>query len=938
MSLVDNPESAGVPVPPQHSRGAVRESVGYSPFPIVGIGASAGGFEAFQQLLAQLPAETGMAFVFVQHLDPRHESKLADLLTKTSKISVVEATHGLAVRPDHVYTISPNTNLAINQGRFSVTPRPEERRPHLAIDFFFRSLAEEQKGRAIGVVLSGTGADGTQGLCEIKAVGGITFVQDNQSARHSGMPSSAYQSGCADFVLPPDEIARRLIEVGRHPYVTAMAKLHEGEDYAEAQYENILARVREIKGVDFSQYRDTTIKRRIMRRMAVHQESSLESYIERLAGDPKEVEALYDDLLINVTSFFRDPELFDALKERVFPEILKGRRGITPVRVWVPGCSTGQEAYSISMAFMEFVDDKPVRTAIQIFATDLADPTVLERARAGVYPESIEGEVTPERLRRFFRKEDHVYRIDKAVRESCVFARQNVAHDPPFSHVDLISCRNVLIYLGTPLQRRVLPIFHYALNIPGFLILGSSETVGENADLFQLVDRSNKIYSKSARPAHLPLQFAAGDYRAETGLAPRRSSPPGPGPADFQREADRILLSRYAPPGVLINQNLDILQFRGRTSPYLESPPGEPTTNLLKMAREGLFLELRSAIGEAQRLNQPVRRERVIMRSDGGAREVSLEVVPVRAGGSGGPCFLVLFQDSEESGTAVKGGPRTVSDEPREAAPQIESANERAIIQLQKELAATKEYLQSLIEQQDAMNEELRSANEEILSSNEELQSTNEELETAKEELQSGNEELTTVNEQLQVRNAELSQTTNDLMNLLSSTAIPVVMVGSDLCVRRFTDAAKKAMNLLPADVGRPIGDLKTKLDVPDLEALLAEVIDQVQIRTREVRDREGRWHLLRIHPYRTTDNRIDGAVAVFVDINEVRSAQEALQQSLAQIHSDAEELTRFNNVAVGRELRMIELKKEVNELCQRLGESPKYPLDFEEEDKDSDE
>src|SRR5262249_5481957 len=398
--------------------------------------------------------------------------------------------------------------------------------------------------------------------------------------------------------------------------------------------------------VDFTLYRDTTIKRRIMRRMALHTEQSLANYAKRLAGDRSEVVALYHDLLINVTSFFRDPEIFEALKVQIFPEIVKGKSPTTPLRVWVPGCSSGQEAYSLAMSLLEFYDDKPTRPPIQIFATDLSDQRSLDKARSGVYPESIEADVTSERLRRFFRKEDHLYRIDKSIRDTCVFARQNVTADPPFSHLDMISCRNVLIYLATPLQKRVLPTFHYALNMPGYLVLGTAETVGENTDLFELVDRTNKIYAKKATAARVPLHFPADDLKVTSSAAARRSGPPVTTPVDFQREADRILLGRYAPPGVLVNENLDIVQFRGRTSPYLEPPPGEPTTNILKMAREGLFLELRSALSEAKKGNQPVRREGVRIRTEGQVREVGLEVVPVRPPGSGEGCFLVMFQEA----------------------------------------------------------------------------------------------------------------------------------------------------------------------------------------------------------------------------------------------------------------------------------------------------
>ncbi len=453
-------------IPDQTEATPLDEHRPESPFPIVGIGASAGGLEAFTQLLAHLPVCTGMAFVLVQHLDPRHESRLTDLLRRATHVPVIEASQGLAVEPDHIYVIPPNTTMAIAQGALQITPRVEERGRHLPVNRFLSALARAQQAQAIGIVFSGTGSDGTLGLLEIKAAGGITFAQEPNSARHCGMPSSAIGSGAVDFVLPPEEIARRLGEIGGHPYL-APGPIEAPPPENEDHFKHVLAAVWGATGVDFSQYRDTTIRRRILRRMALHGESSLASYAGRLQHDSAEVEALYRDLLINVTSFFRDPALFEALKTDVFPQLLKAKRPDVPLRLWVPGCSTGQEAYSLAIALCEFFDDKPVRRPFQIFATDLSNPGTLERARAGIYPESIEVELTPERLHRFFRKESRHYRIDKSIRDCCVFARQNLTADPPFSRVDLISCRNVLIYMAPALQRRILPIFHYALKCAG---------------------------------------------------------------------------------------------------------------------------------------------------------------------------------------------------------------------------------------------------------------------------------------------------------------------------------------------------------------------------------------------------------------------------------------------------------------------------------------
>ena len=867
MASTDPSDSELKPIHADLPQSDPDEPPPHSPFPIVGVGASAGGLEAFSQLLGHLPDQPGMAFVLVQHLDPRHESHLSELLARSTRMPVLQATDGLPVEPDHVYVIPPNTDMEIAHGRLRVTPRAETSARHLAVDHFMRSLAKEQQIHAIGVVLSGTGSDGTLGLCEIKDVGGITFAQDEASARHPGMPRSALDCGCADFVLAPDAIAQRLAEIGRHPYLSAAPASEEEED-AEEQFRNILATVRSATGLDFSHYRDTTVRRRISRRMALHTQSSLANYGQLLREDRSEVEALYRDLLINVTSFFRDPEMFEELREQIVPQILKDRPHSEPIRIWVPGCSTGQEAYSLAMMFTECLDGRPYRQPIQIFATDVSDMVSIEKARAGAYPESIEGELSPERLKRFFRKEDHIYRVVKSLRDMCTFARQNLIVDPPFSHMDLISCRNVLIYMAPTLQRRVLPIFHYALNLPGFLVLGSAETVGESTDLFDPINRTHKIFSKkpaTSRP-HFHLSF---DVNRPMPPAAFRANAQGPLPSDFHREADRLTLGRYAPPGVLVNENLEILQYRGRTGPYLESPPGEPTANLLKMAREGLFLELRVAVGGAKERGAEVLREGILVKDEHGIRKVNLRVIPVKPSGASERCYLILFEE------AVKPEPEgSASTEPVGADSYPPSETDREATQLRHELSATKEFLQSLVEQQDAANEELRSANEEILSSNEELQSTNEELETAKEELQSTNEELTTVNEQLHHRNLELNLITNDLSNLLASTKIPVVMVGSDLRVRRLTPTVRAIMNLLPTDVGRPIGDINPNLDVPPLETLIAGVIERVDVVEQEVQDRDGRWWILRIHPYRTSDNKIDGAVLILLDIDRVKRAQ----------------------------------------------------------------
>ncbi len=840
------------------------ESVKNEHFYIAGIGASAGGLDAFSKLLAALPEDAGMAYVLVQHLDPQHKSDLSSLLAKTTRLPILEATQGMKVLRNHIYVIPPDTSLTIKKRILQLAPRSDLPAPYLTIDHFLRSLADDQQEQAIGIILSGTGTDGTQGLEEIKAVGGITFAQDEITAQQAGMPQNAVRSGCVDFILSPHEIALKLSQIRKHPLVvlhdnsTKKAPLTSEEEH----YKKILALLRASTGVDFSAYRDTTIKRRIMRRTVLHTKDGLEEYVKLLEQNPAEVDALYHDLLINVTSFFRDPDAFEILKTEVFPALIKNKKSNTLMRIWVPGCSTGQEAYSLAIVLLEYMDKVNIRLEIQIFATDLSDQHSLRKAREGVYPQSIEAEVSPERLRRFFTKEEDNYRINKRIREMCIFAKHNVAADPPFSRLDLISCRNLLIYLSPLLQRRVIPTFHYALNPEGFLLLGASETVGTFTDLFAVADQKHRIYKKKTTAGRQYQHFNAEDFKARMSLDLPKILPATTS-ADWQREAERIILGKYAPAGLLVNDNLDILQFHGRTSPYLEPAAGEPSHNLLRMTCEGLFPVLHSAIEECRRQNVAVRRQNIRLRKNGETREVNIQVLPVKLRGASESCFLILFEEMNAHTPAM----------------QVEKTpeDENEVTQLRQELASLHEYLQSVIQQKDTINEEMKSANEEILSSNEELQSTNEEIETAKEELQSVNEELSTINEQLQQRNQELQRLNDDLVNLQVSAGIPIIVIGYDLQIRRLTQAAVKVLDLSPNPAENSIATLKLALDVPDLERIIKKAVTNVQIQEREIRDKYGFWHMLRVHPYRTMDNKIDGAVITTMDINDIKNTQKQL-------------------------------------------------------------
>ena len=854
-------------------QGSTKES-----FPIVGIGASAGGLEAFTSLLKHLPNDTGMAFVLVQHLDPTHASALTEILSRATAMPVTEVRDGMRIEPNHVYVIPPNTNMAILHHTLSLMPRTEKQGLHLPIDYFLRSLAEDRRGRAVGVILSGTASDGTQGLKAIKAEGGITFAQDEQSAKYDGMPRSAIMSGFVDCVLPPEGIARELARLSRHPYVMLSQEAQTREwAFGETDILNkVFILLRTHTGVDFTDYKHTTIRRRIQRRMLLHQIDRMDQYVQFLQQHADEVEALYQDLLINVTSFFRDPDSFRVLRKKMFPRLLKNRGPDQSLRVWVPGCSTGEEAYSIAISLLESIGDKRADFPVQIFATDISGAAI-EKARAGVYPKSIEQELSAKRLRRFFVKSDHGYQVKKGVREMCLFARHNAVKDPPFSKLDLISCRNVMIYLGPVLQKQLLPIFHYALKPDGLLTLGSSETIGGFSDLFVLVDKKEKIYAK--KPGRFLPMFARatterpGEQRPRGHLA-ARSGEELPIVPSLYKEADNLMLSQYAPPGVLINDDLRIVEFRGITSPFLAPSPGEASLDLLQMVREGWRLDLRNAIQKARKTNERVRKEGLAIEPGDRSRRITLDVLPFKATPSKERFFLVVFEETATGGAsgavpgkrAGRGKGRRVEHSPG--------------AQLRHELAATKEYLRTVLEEHDAGREELRSANEEIQSSNEELQSTNEELETAKEELQSTNEELTTLNEELQTHNSELNQVNNDLMNFLGSAHVPIVMVGGDLRIRRFTAAAQAVVNLIPADVGRPLGDIQPNVNVPDLRQLILEVIDTLTACEREVQDRQGCWYSLRIRPYKTADGKIDGAVLMFMDIDAAKRSAALIEEA----------------------------------------------------------
>lgn len=832
-------------------------------FSVVGVGASAGGLEAFLELFRQIPPKTGMAFVVIQHLDPTHPSYLREALGRVTPLPISEIVEGMRVAPDHIYVIPSDADIGLLRGAFSLFSRQTTGRGlHLPIDLFFQTLASDRGSHAIGVVLSGTGADGAEGLRVIKAEGGITFAQDPRSAKFAGMPDAAVQTGAVDFALPIGKLAEELLRVSRSPLLGANdAELFRGPD-DDGDIRQILILLRNLTKVDFSDYKPASIGRRLARRMALRQLPSLREYIELLREDPSEAGALVEDILIHVTSFFRDEEVFERLKTVVFPEILKAKQETGPIRLWSAGCSTGEEAYSLVIALVELLAERGASDVpILLFGTDVSE-SVVEKARAGIYPESIAQAVSVERLGRFFTKLDGGgYRINKSIRERCAFVKHDITSDPPFSKLDLVSCRNVLIYFGAELQRRALGTFQFALNQPGYLLLGRAENIVDGTNLFTVVDKPNKIFARTA--VQSPLRVAP---TREAFLA--AASPPGAAaraalPADVVRRAESLLLDTYAPPGVIVNERMEILHFRGRTGPFLEPAPGEPQYNLLKMARSGLIADLRIAVSRAAREQTTVRRADVPIERDRLSPRCDIIVTPVSSPPeSAERVFAVLFQEAAQPQGRLE---TTPSSEPAVDPPLT------AV--LEEELKSTKEYLQSIIGEHQRTNEELLSSNEELVSSNEELQTLNEELQTAKEELQSTNEELGTLNEELHNQYTELDIVNSDLINVLGNVEVPIVIVDMSRNIRRFTPKARPILNLLPSDVGRPIDDIKPNLAIDELDAKIVEVIDTVAIHEEEVQGRDGRWYRLQIRPYATVEKRIEGAIISVVDIDFLKRA-----------------------------------------------------------------
>jgi two-component system, chemotaxis family, CheB/CheR fusion protein len=864
--------------PPRHTPVPRR---GDGRFPIVGIGASAGGLEALEEFLRHVPAGSGLAFVIVQHLDPTHKGLLPELLQRTTGMPVRQIKDRTRVQPDCVYVIPPNTDLSILRGVLHLLTPAAPRGLRLPIDLFFRALAADWHERSVGVLLSGMGTDGTLGVRAIKEQGGLVLVQDPAAAKFHSMPKSAIDAGLADVVAPARELPGRLLAYLRHAPRVPPAGLPLG-DTTQSGLEKAMILLRAHTGHDFSQYKKTSVYRRIERRMGLHQLDTIAAYVRYLQANPQELDLLFKELLIGVTSFFRDPAAWKQLQTRGLPALLGGRPANQPLRAWVPGCATGEEAYSLAIAVTEALAERtpPGAGPLQLFATDL-DRDAIARARQGIYPPNVVADVSPERLQRFFRKEEGGYRVAPAIRDLVTFAPQNVLADPPFTKLDLISCRNLLIYLDPELQKKLLPLFHYSLNPGGLLLLGSAESIGGFTDLFTSLDAKARLYQRSASTGRAePIEVPAPPLRVRRAAAAAPRVPPLA--ASLQPLADQVLLQRYAPAAVLVTAQGDILYISGRTGKYLEPASGKVNWNVLAMAREGLRSELPDAIRQALRTPEGVTLRHRTVRTEGGVQVVDVTVQALTEPETLRGMVMLVFRD----------GAATPAPAPLDGAARVDvpraplAALEQKLHQAREDARATQEEMQTAQEELRSTNEELQSTNEELQSTNEELQSTNEELTTSKEEMQSLNEELQTVNAELQAKVDEWSRASADMKNLLNSTDIATLFLDGALRVRRFTTQATTLIKLIPGDVGRPVTDLASALLYPDLPADAQEVLQTLAPIEKELATQDGRWFKGRLMPYRTLEDKIDGVVITFTEITRAKKLEAKLRQALAAPHA----------------------------------------------------
>ena len=837
------------------------------PFIIVGIGASAGGLEALETFLAHLPAESGMAFVLVQHLDPAQPSLMPELLARHTKMSVQTAEDGMRVEPNRFYVMPPNVRLTIQGGVLHTSTPIEHVTVRTHIDTFLRSLADDRGEHAIGVILSGAGSDGTSGLKAIKEHGGVTVAQSPASARYDSMPLSAIATGLVDFTLPVEEIPAKLVEhAGYLESLNRRKPMDALHSEAAGQLPRICQILHHVTGHDFSGYKPSTMVRRIERRMQVHRLDSVASYVSKLEQDPKEPEQLFKDLLIGVTQFFRDPDAFEALANQAIPKLLENKGSDARIRIWVPGCASGEEAYSIAILLCEHMAKLNISPQAQIFATDIDDEAI-ELARLGRYPASLVEHVSPQRLERFFVRHGETYQVSKQIRDLCVFSIHNLVRDPPFSSLDLIACRNLLIYLDGELQKKLIPLFHYALSPGGYLFLGSAEGLAGAAELFREVEKKHRLFQRTEAAVRSPVDFPLGAPSHPVGRRAELVKRSGRGQAaDLDGIMERMVLN-YAPPCVVINERAEIVRFSGDTSPYLQQPAGAPTLSIIDQARKGLRLSLRTAIRQAIKTRQMVVQDDVVVQTPGGVQGINVVVQPVPQLGENAGLWAVIFHVRARS--------------PKPAQDLASGSEESAVQQLETELKTTRGELQTAVEELEGANEDLKSSNEELLSMNEEMQSANEELQTSKEEMQSVNEELGTINAELNRKVEQLDRANADLQNLIRSTEIATLFLDRDLRIRRFTPSATKIFRLIDSDVGRPIGDFAPRLADGDLIAAMKEVLQTLATQERQAYLPETRsWFMVRLLPSRTVNGAIDGVVVTFVDITALKGAEDALRQS----------------------------------------------------------
>lgn len=840
-------------------------------FPIVGIGASAGGLEALELFLKNVPEQCNMAFVVVQHLDPTHKGIMVELLQRHTNMKVMQTKDRTRVKPNCVYVIPPNKDMSILHGVLHLLDPIARHGLRLPIDFFFRSLADDQQEKSIGVILSGMGSDGTLGLRAIKEKAGMVFVQEPSSAKFDSMPRSAISASLADVVAPVEDLPGKIYSLNLStPRFIKSEFVEEGK--TQNSLEKILILLRSQTGHDFSLYKSSTIYRRVERRMGIHQVDKIAGYVRLLQENSPELELLFKELLIGVTSFFRDPQMWDILKEKAISLLIDGIKHKTSLRAWVPGCATGEEAYSLAIIFKELIEElKPANNiTLNIFATDL-DHDAIEKARQGVYPLNISADVSPERLKKYFVKKDYGYEVAKSIREMVIFAPQNLIMDPPFTKLDVLCCRNLLIYLTAEIQKKLIPLFHYTLNPEGVLFLGSAETIGGFSNLFKVIDNKSRIYrqlktSFSVEPVEFPSVY--------TSIPSMKNYQPKPAiqATNIKSLADDILLQKLSPAAVLVNDKGDIIYINGKTGKYLEPAAGKANWNIFAMARQGLQYELTHAFQKVVKENEAVTLKNISVGTNGGTQVIDLLIQPIREPADLRGMIMIVFKEVDIRPTNIPEGK------------ELKKTNNRRRMELEREFEQARLEIQTVTEEMQSSQEELKSANEELQSANEELQSTNEELTTSKEEMQSMNEELTTVNNELQLKVDELSRINDDMKNLLDSTDIATLFLDDQLRVKRFTSCASSITKLIAGDIGRPITDIASDLFYTDMEKDVCEVLRTLVRIEKEIFTEDGKWHMMRILPYRTSENVIDGVVVTYTDITDAKNLEAALRKAQLEL------------------------------------------------------